>query len=364
MISHALCIRIALAATVLASVIVSGCGKTETAEEQPQLVKTVQVGTANHEAAGTYAGTVKGRYESNLAFQAGGRIIARNVQLGSVVHQGDVLMAINPQDVVQAVNQAQAQASAAQAQLDLAQSNLARYQALYAQNAVSAASLDQYQTAYDQALAQYNQTMAAVQAQQNQLSYTSLIADADGVISAVNAEIGQVVAAGTPVLTLVHSGDLEVQIQVPESRIQDFSMGKEVTVSFWALQNQQTTGIIREVSPMADAASRTYTVRISLPDPPQGMQLGMTASVTNTLGGAAPGTAYVLPLSAIYQTGEKPQVWIVAKDNTLSLKEVTVADFGNNTVQVSGLTAGDVVVTAGVQLLHEGETVRTEGDDA
>lgn len=345
------------------SSLLSGCGSKPAAPEPAQLVKTTQVGATDNEAAGVYSGTVKGRYESNLAFQAGGRITARNIQLGSVVHQGDVLMTVNPQDVHQAVNQAQAQASAAQAQLELAQANLARYQALYSQDAVSAAALDQYQTAYNQASAQYAQANAAVQAQENQLSYTSLTADADGIITAVNAEVGQVVGAGTPVLTLVHTGDLEVQINVPENHVQDFPIGKAVTVSFWALQNQQSEGTVREVAPMADPASRTYKVSISLPEPPPGMQLGMTASVTNLAAKADTSQTYVLPLSAIYQTGDTPQVWVVGADKTLSLKAVTVTDFGNDTVQVGGLQAGDIVVTAGGQLLHEGERVRTEGDE-
>lgn len=354
---------VVLTSMIIAAILLTGCGSKEGAPEKAQLVKTMQVGAKSGDAEGVYSGTVKGRYESNLAFQTGGRITARNVQLGSVVHQGDVLMTVNPQDVNQAVNQAQAQANAAQAQLELAQANLARYQALYNQDAVSAAALDQYQTAYNQAVAQYNQAQAAVQAQENQLSYTSLTADADGVISAVNAEVGQVVGAGTPVLTLVHSGDLEVQINVPENHVQDFPMGKDVAVAFWALANQTVSGTVREISPMADPASRTYKVSISLPNPPQGMQLGMTASVTNTSPKANKNTTFVLPLSAIYQTGDKPQVWVVGKDKKLSLKDVTVTDFGNDTVQVGGLTAGDTVVTAGVQLLHDGETVRTEGDE-
>ena len=181
---------------------IAGCGqKTDTAEED-QLVKVVQVGKASASStAGTYSGTVRGRYESNLAFQAGGRIITRNVQLGSNVSAGQVLMTIDPKDIVQSVNQTQAQVDAATAQLQLAQSNLSRYQQLYAQDAVSAQALEQYQTAYDQAQAQYNQVMAAKEAQENQLSYTQLTSDADGVVSAVNAEVGQVVASGQTVLT-------------------------------------------------------------------------------------------------------------------------------------------------------------------
>ena len=143
-------------------------------------------------------------------------------------------MTVDPKDVAQAVNQTQAQVDAAAAQLQLAQSNLTRYQQLYNMDAISASVLDQYQTAYDQASAQYNQALAAQQAQENQLSYTQLTADADGVISAVSAEVGQVVAAGQTVVTLVHSGDLEVQVNVPENKLADFPVGKNVTVTFWA----------------------------------------------------------------------------------------------------------------------------------
>lgn len=353
-----------LSAVVIAVLVMSasGCGQKETAKEEAQLVKVTQVGAGDASSEGTYAGTVRGRYESNLSFQAGGRIISRNVQLGSVVHSGDVLMTIDPKDVQQAVNQSQAAVSSAQAQLALATSNLARYQQLYNQDAVSASVLDQYQTAFAQAQAQYNQATASQQAQQNQLGYTQLTADADGVISAVNGEIGQVVAAGQTVLTLVHSNDLEVQINVPENQIQNFPIGKAVTISFWALQNQQANGVVREVAPMADSTSRTYKICVTVLNPPDGMQLGMTSSVTNTAETAALAETYVLPLAAIYQTDDQPQVWVVGKDKTLSLKKVNVEAFGDDSVKVSGLSKGDVVVTAGVHMLSEGQTVRTESD--
>lgn len=342
----------------------SGCGQEKQEAVPDQLVKVIEIGSAEEGSTeGTYSGTVKGRYQSNLAFQAGGRITSRNVQLGTHVNAGSVLMTVDPKDIAQAVNQTQAQVDAAAAQLDLAQANLNRYQQLYEQDAISAAVLDQYQTAYNQAVAQYNQAQAARQAQQNQLSYTQLTADADGVISAVSAEVGQVVAAGQTVVTLVHDGDLEVQVYVPENKLADFPVGKDVSVSFWALQNLDVPGIVREVAPMAEASSRTFKVCVALPQPPEGMLLGMTASVSTdsaASGGSAGG--YVLPLSAIYQTGDKPQVWIVGSDNTLSLKDVQVENFGDNTVMVRGLAKGDIVVKAGVHVLTEGEKVRTERD--
>lgn len=349
-----------MAAVLIIAAAAAGCGRQEPAQDLPQLVRTVTVGTQADETAGTYSGTVRGRYESAMAFQYGGRITARNVQLGSVVHAGDVLMTIDPKDAAQGVYQAQAQVQSAQAQLQLAEANLNRYAQLFAQDAVSAAALDQYLTAYDQAAAQYNQAVAAEQMQSNQLSYTELTADADGVISSLSGEVGQVVAAGQTVLTLVHSDELEVQIDVPENRVSAFPIGKTMTVSFWALPGQTAQGTVREVSPMADAASRTYAVRIAVPSPPAGMQLGMTASVRADE--AADSRLYSLPLSALYQTGDAPQVWVVSPDGTVFLKTVTVAGFGYNTASVSGLAPGDVVVTAGVHMLHEGQTVRTEGD--
>lgn len=347
---------------VILSMAVAGCAQPGAEKEVPQLVRTVAVGVGPEAGTDAYSGTVRGRYESALAFQAGGRITARNVQLGSVVHAGDVLMTLDPKDIVQSVYQAQAQVNAAQAQLQLAEANLSRYKQLFAQDAVSAAALDQYQTAYDQAAAQYKQAAAVQQAQENQLSYTNLTADADGVISALTGEVGQVVAAGQTVLTLVHSGELEVQIDVPENRLSEFPVGQAVTLSFWALPGQTAQGTVREVSPMADAVSRTYAVRVAVPSPPAGMQLGMTASVH--IGTACSGGSYTLPLSALYQTGDAPQVWVVGQDGRLSLKTVSVESFGNNTVSVTGLAAGDIVVTAGVHMLREGQSVRTERDGA
>ena len=178
-----------LVAVILAVTFASGCGHKEEAQK-PRLVKTVVVGEEQGQDGAQYTGTVKGRYESHMAFQIGGRITTKNVQLGSVVHAGDVLMTVNPQDAQQGVNRSQAALSAAQSQLDLARVNLERYESLYAQDAVSAATLDQYRNAYDQAAAQYNQAAAAAATSENSLSYTSLTADADGVIAAVSAEPG------------------------------------------------------------------------------------------------------------------------------------------------------------------------------
>jgi RND family efflux transporter MFP subunit len=341
----------------------AGCGQKAAAPEKAPLVKT-QLANANAGAVdGVYAGTVKGRYETNMAFQVGGQILSRNVQVGSRVQAGDTLMVIDARDVVQKANQGDAAVGQARAQLELTQKNLARYTELYNESAVSAAVLDQYQANYDAAFASYQNALAQAAQGYNAVGYTNLTAGADGVVSAVQAEEGQVVAAGQTVLTLVQTGELEIEINVPENRLEDVPVGREVAVSFWAL-GSQTRGVVREVAPMADSTARTYRVRVSVPEPPAGMELGMTASVAlaQVSDGVDPDAA-LLPLAAIYQTGDTPEVWVVQDDDTVALKAVTVESFDANNVIVHGLQATDRVVTAGVHKLREGQSVRTEADD-
>lgn len=280
-------------------------------------------------------------------------------------------MTIDTRDVQQQTAQADAQVNAAAAQLELARANLNRYSALYEEDAVPASVLDQYRTTYDAAMASYKQAAAAASQSRNSLGYTNLTAASDGVISAVSAEAGQVVAAGQTVATLIQSKEPEVEINVPESRIASLSIGQEASCSFWSLGSQSVAGIIREISPMADKTAGTYRVRISLPDPPQGLYLGMTATISisdSTTAGTkallpADKSYALLPLSAIYQTGDTPNVWLVDKDSlTLSLKPVRVEGFGKEQVQVYGLAQGDIVVTAGVHKLREGTKVRLAED--
>ena len=351
-----------LAAVFLSGVVLlSGCGHKEAVTDKPVLVKTQQAGTASSESSGTYSGTVKGRYETNMAFQVGGQIISRNVQAGSRVRAGDVLMVIDARDVLQQSNQGDAQVASARAQLELAEKNLERYTQLFEENAVSRATLDQYQTNYDAAFAAYRSAYAQQKQGHNALGYTNLVAGANGVVSAVAAEEGQVVSAGQTVLTLVQTGEMEVEIAVPENKVSELTIGMPVSVSFWALKGR-ADGTIREISPMADSTARTYKVRVSVPEPPEGMQLGMTASVSFKDDGNAVADNMLLPLTAIFQDGDTPQVWVVGEDNTLTAKAVTVENFADDKVMVTGLSAGDLVVIAGVHKLHEGQTVRTEAD--
>ena len=328
--------------------------------EQTPLVRSTVIKLAGTDQTAKYSGEVRGRYESQLSFQVSGKVIRRSVELGSQVQTGDVLMEIDPKDVQQTVNITAAQISSAQSQLKLAENNLNRYKILFEQGAVSRSAFDQIEAVHAAAVAAANVAYAQNTQGSNQLGYTTLRASSSGVISGINAEAGQVVAAGQPVLTLVQSGEREIEIDVPENRYEDIQNARAIKVSFWALPNQVLEGKVREISPIADKTSRTYKVRIQLTAPPPEIKLGMTASVsTSTIGN---GNTTQIPLSSIYQTGNVPSVWVV-HGGTVSLRPVKLGVFGDSTVQVlEGLKNEDVVVTAGVHKLKEGQKVRLAGD--
>lgn len=332
----------------------TGCGTDAAKEAPPPLVRTVTVGdTAASE--GGYTGTVRGRYETRLAFQVGGQILSRNVNVGAHVRAGDVLMVIDARDVQQQANATSAAAQAARSRYELARTERARYEQLFAAQAISEAMLDQYRTNERAAEAAYRQAVAQDTASHNALGYTNLVAGADGVISNITAEEGQIIAAGQTVMTLTQEGEREIEIAVPESHLAEVSVGMPAAVSLWA-NSAAYTGTLRELSPVPDAATRTYTARIALTDAPADLPLGMTARVRL---GASVQDGVSIPLSALYQTGDTAQVYVV-EDDAVHLVPVTVTAFRTNDALVTGLPHGARIVTAGVHQLHEGEKVRTK----
>ncbi len=333
--------------------------KPATAKTVP-VVRTVTVGEISTDGTYTYPGEVRGHYESNLAFQVAGKIISRSVNLGDNVNAGQVLMEIDPKDVSQTVNADLAAVASAQSSYKLAQDNYSRYEKLYSTGAVSQMIRDQYKTQYEAAASTLQQAQAQLTAAQHQLEYTKLIADHDGTVSALSGEVGQVVAAGTPVATVIQNGDREIQIFVPENRLDQLHPGQQATVTFWALNNVKSQGRVTEIAPMADSVTRTYKVRVAVDQFPEQAKLGMTAKVTLATGKT---TAFTLPASAIYQTGNEPQVWIV-RDHKVTLIPVQTGSYEGSQVKItSGINKGDIIVTGGANKLSEGEEVRLESSD-
>ena len=335
--------------------------KPKVSAQEQVLVKTQKVVVTGAQNVNIYSGEVRGRYESQLSFQVGGKITRRFVELGSKVQPGDVLLQIDAKDIRQTVNIASAQIASTDSQLKLAASNLERYRQLYEKGAVSKAQYEQYLSAYEVAVATARQASAQYAQGTNQLDYSVLQADKAGVVAAISAEAGQVVSAGQAVVTLVQDGEREVEISVAEGRRAEFRAGMPMKVKLWAMPDSVIQGTVREISPVADSVTRTYRARIAISEPPAGMTLGMTAAVESTE--SVPGVPrYEIPLSALYQTNGQPSVWLVTNDS-VTLRSVQTGNFGKNTVQVtSGLQPGDTIVTAGVQKLREGQKVRLAGE--
>ena len=270
-------------------------------------------------------------------------------------------MRLDPQDIEQNVEAGRAAVAAAEANYKLAKDNSERYTTLYASGGVSKALMEQYNTQMEAAQSSLRQARAQLTANNNQLAYTQLVADHDGVVANVSGEIGQVVAAGTPVVTVVKSGEQEIQIYIPENRLEKVSLGQKVSINFWALTNISTDGYIREIAPMADSVTRTYKVRVAVPQMPPAVKLGMTSKVYLSSG---TNNIILLPATAIYQTGSQPQVWVVTA-NKVHTQNVTINGYeGNNVKIVEGLKQGDVIVVGGVNKLAENQSVQLEAGDS
>jgi len=333
----------------------------ETTVLPPPIVKILRLTASNKDSEYVYAGQVHSRYESQLSFQVGGKIVKRNVEVGDQVEQGTVLMELDSRDLEQVVNNYAAQVSSAESKYIFAEDNLKRYEQLYQSGTVPKAAYDDSVNTANVAKAALDQVTALHVQYSNQLSYCKLRADKSGIIGSIAAEEGQVVPAGMKMITLVQNDELEVEINVPENRVDQLNTTREINIGFWALPGVKVKGALRVVSPLANDASRTYTVRLSLLDPPPNVQIGMTSNVTVSQNNSS-GTIWI-PVAAIYQKAASPQVWIV-NENKVSLRDITINDFNGDQVAVSaGLGEGDVVVIAGVNSLREGQEVRGGSDN-
>ncbi|MCC8931520.1 efflux RND transporter periplasmic adaptor subunit [Rhizobium sp. 'Codium 1'] len=344
----------------------AGCseGGAEVAKE-PTLrpVKVIEVSAPSSNRELKYSGTVKARSEAAAGFRVAGKIIERLVDIGDRVVPGDVLARLDVTDYQLQMRSAEASLAAAERQLETAEFALKRADALYRQQVTTKAQLEQAQLTYNQALATRDSQRSSLEQARNQVGYGELKADKTGIVTAISADAGQVVAAGSPVVTVAADGEKEVLMAVPENEIFAFAPGKEVDVGFWSKDGLASKGIVREVAGSADATSRTFAVRISLPDNPQ-ILLGMTARVT----ALAPSGKdfFELPLSALTQDAAKqPTVWTVDRtDATVHARPVTVDTFSDTGVQVSaGLRSGDLVVVAGTQFMAEDMKVRLADKD-
>jgi len=341
----------------VAALLLAACSKPAPAPEPVRAVKVMTVGAAPAQTRHELAGEVRARVESRLGFRVGGKIVQRQAELGQRVRPGQVLAQLDPQDFRLAADAARAQVAAAATQRDLAAADFKRFQALREQNFISGAELERRETALKAAQAQLEQAQAQLAAQSNQAGYTSLVADAAGVVTAVEAEAGQVVAAGAPVVRIAQDGPRDVVFSVPEDKVAAVRPGSDVDVRVWAVDGN-FKGKVREVAASADPVTRTFAVKVSL-EPSAQPPLGATAYVQPQALSVAGTPVLKLPTSALRQEGQGTAVWVLDRATmTVRSQPVQVASAdGNEAVIASGLQPGAVVVTAGVHVLAPGQKV-------
>ena len=322
---------------------VAGCSdKTVIPPPALRVVKSMTVGSdaGSAEQVRSFGGDIRARHETLAAFRVGGKLVARLVEVGTAVKAGQPLAQLDVADLALRTRETEAQ-------LALAEADAKRYRELRAKNFVSQAAVDVRDTAQKAASAQ-----AAMA--QNQADYATLSADHAAVVVEVLAQPGQVVAAGQGVFRLAWEGEREVAIAVPEDVIADIKNGAEAEISLWSAAGKSLRGSVREVAPMADPATRTYAVRISIRDAAT-LPLGMSATVSFRMHGTS---AVVVPMTGLFQHGDQAAVWVIGNDNKLSLRAVRVTTYGDDGVHVAeGLARGERIVTAGVNRLHAGEKV-------
>ena len=327
------------------------------APESPRPARVQEVSLQSAVQRMTLAGVVAPRIETNLGFRVTGKIIAREVDVGARVVAGQVLARLDPNDLKLARDNAAAALVAAEAEEARARADLERYAGLRGSAAYVAQTYDQRLSTANAAKARLDQARAQLATADNNLGYADLVADAPGVITGLTMEVGQVVSSGQQVTRLARTEELEILVNIPEQRLGFVSEAKDVAFDLWAQPGRTFKARLRELAPAADPATRTYAARFSLVERPAVAALGMTASLT--IERRSDEKVAELPMTAIFQQGPAPAVWVVDRaSGTVSLRPITVLRWRDDTAVISaGLADGDLVVTAGVHKLNAGQRV-------
>ncbi|MBB4952078.1 RND family efflux transporter MFP subunit [Agrobacterium vitis] len=315
---------------------------------------------AEHAGLLNFAGTVQPRIETNLAFRTLGRVTARNVQVGDVVKQGDVLMELDPLALQFAVRSAQADLNSAIAQLQNARITEKRKDILAASNSISQADLEVAQQGLISAQASVDKAQSSLDKAQEQLGYAWLRADFDGAITATSGNVGQTVASGQTMLTLARLDQRDAVVDVPEALLDPIRATPEINVELQLDPTVTARGVLREIAPEADTTTRTHRLKIAIDNAPEAFRLGSVVTVRfSTEDGLE---VIVLPSSAVMHKNDKDYVWLInSEGNTIRLAEVKTDPKTINSPLIrvlSGIARGDKIVAAGVNELQDGQTIR------
>ncbi|WP_339529290.1 efflux RND transporter periplasmic adaptor subunit [Pseudomonas mucidolens] len=337
------------------------CSKEEPAPEPVRPVLSIEVKSEDQENLGRFAGTIQARYESNLGFRVPGRIARRAVDVGAEVEKGALLAVLDPTDQQNQLRAAQGDLARVQAQWINAQANARRQQALFNRGVGAQAQLDLAQTDLKTTQASLDQAKAAVDQARDQLNYAELHTDHAGIVTAWNAEAGQVVSAGQQVVTLARPDIKEAVIDLPAGLAERLPPDVVFHVAAQLDPGANTTAIVREIEPQAQSATRTRRARLTLAEPPAAFRLGTAISVTLS---SAIAPRIELPLGAIQEVDGKTRIWVIDLQNqTVQPRDVSlVSRHEQHVLLEGGVQPGERVVSAGVNSLKPGQKVKIDED--
>ncbi len=344
-----------------AGLLLAACSKKEPPPEPVRPVLSIEVQSLDQQSLGRFAGSIQARFESNIGFRVPGRIASRNVDVGSEVRKGALLATLDPTDQQNQLRVALGDQAMVEAQLINAQANARRQQELFNKGVGAQAQLDNAQTDLKTTQASLQQARAAVSQSRDQLGYTELRTDHDAIVTAWNAEAGQVVTAGQQVVTLARPDIKEAVIDLPADLVEQLPADVVFEVAAQLDPSIHTTANIREIEPQAQSATRTRRARLTLAETPRGFRLGTAISVTLS---SAIEPRIELPLTALQEVDGKTRIWVIDKQTgTVSPRDVTLLSRSAASVIVGhGVKSGERVVSAGVNSLKPGQKVKVDED--
>lgn len=341
-----------------AVLVLAGCDSPASTQPETRPVRTVKVDLRPIEDDRSAVGEVKPRYESDLGFRVSGKLASRAVDIGAIVKKDDVLARLDDTDYRNKLKSAETDVAAAQAVLVEAKAAEERQRQLMEKGATTRANYDVAVKNLRSAVAKLEASRIALALAKDQLGYTELKAEFDGIVTATGAEPGQIISVGQLIVRLAKPGDKDAVFNIAETAFRTKpDKPPEIIVSLLSNPGIVADGVVREVSPIADPTTRTFQAKVTLLNPPELMRFG--SSVVGRLKGAT-APVVVLPGSALFDQGGKPAVWVVDPNtSTAVLKPVVVNRYEVDRIIIGdGLAKGDIVITAGVNRLRQNQKVR------
>ena len=340
-------------------VLLAGCDKPPEPLAPPRPTLTMVVGESSVSNAMVLVGEVRPRYEASQGFRISGKIMERKVDTGAQVKKGQLIARLDAADTNLNATAAMADVRVAEANHALAVAEFERQRQLFAKKFISASALDIREAELKTSAARLAQVRAQANVSGNQAQYTKLTADRDGVVTMIRAEPGQVVQAGEAIVQIANLKETEVLVAVPESRMAEVKLGGPVTIKMWANPHKAYPGLVREIAPAADSATRAFNVRVSVTAADEMVKLGMTAGVKFDQQNSQELPKLQIPLAALTEINGKKLVWVIDADNKAQPREVAAGEYSEDGVLIaSGLQAGEKIAIAGIHTLIKGQLVK------